>query len=205
MKENFTNLIQYLKNMKFIIGAVVVITMVLMFPGNVDAQKGFKSYTVEDEFSFKYPSNWKLEERENRFTSIDARLEYGNNDVQMTFEGMGESDGDSAAVIAGADDNQLLDGVETVLEGKNQGSVFESGLDKYMINNRTAPYAIGTFTTESLFGISLDMVVLLTAVHLNDEVVLVQYYAEEDDFDKHLPKAEQVLQSITPVSQSPAT
>jgi hypothetical protein len=191
--------------MKFVLVVLAVVTMAIMVPGNVDAQKGFKSYTVEDEFSFKYPSNWKLEERENRFTSIDARLEYGNNDVQMTFEGMGGSDSDTASIIAGADDDRLLEAIETVLEGKNDGSVFESGLDKYTINNRTAPYAIGTFSTESLFGISLDMVVLLTAVHVGDQVVLVQYYAEENDFDKYLPKAEAVFQSLTPVTQSPTT
>ena len=73
--------------MKLLIGVLVAAFLVSLNPIDVEAQKGWKTYTVEDEFSFKYPSNWDLEERENRFTSVDARLEYGNNDVQMVFQG----------------------------------------------------------------------------------------------------------------------
>lgn len=62
--------------MKFLLFGLVVLSLAAIIPIDVDAQKGFKSYIVEDEFSFKYPSNWKLEDRENRFTSIDASLEY---------------------------------------------------------------------------------------------------------------------------------
>jgi hypothetical protein len=193
---------------KLLLLALIVAFLFGFSPIWVEAQKGWKTYTVESEFSFKYPSNWKLEERENRFTSMDARLEYGNNDVQMTFEGMSPTDAGSASDIVGRTDSELLDALETVIDDKNLGSVFESGLDKYTINNRTAPYAIGTYSTESLFGISLEMAVMMTAVHVGDELVLIQYLAEEDDFDKHLPKVEQVLNSITPAEeaqQSPLT
>jgi hypothetical protein len=45
------------------------------------------------------------------------------------------------------------------------------------------------------------MALLVTSVHVtDDEVVLVRYVAEQDDFDKYLPKAKQVIKSISPVN-----
>ena len=170
--------------------------MISLGPIYVEAQKGSKTYTVEDEFSFKYPSNWELQERENRFTTMDAKLKYGNNDVQMIFEGLRTTD----SPIASADDNSILEVMKTVIEGKNEANVFESGVDKYVINNRTAPYVIGTYKPTNLFGVSLNMVDMMTTVHVNDdEIVLVQYLAEQNDFDKYLPKVEEVIKSISPV------
>jgi hypothetical protein len=189
--------------MKFIILVLMVLSLVTIVPIGVEAQKGLKTYTVEDEYSFKYPSNWKLEERENRFTSVDARLEYGNNDVQVIFE-RGEE------TLNFASNDQLLGAMKTVIESKNSGAVFESGLDKYVFNNQTAAYAIGTYETEPLFGSALNMVVFVTGVHIADnELVLVQYVAEENDFDKYFPKVEEVLNSISPINadntESPVT
>jgi hypothetical protein len=86
-----------------------------------------------------------LEERENRFTTIDAGLKYGNNVVQMLFEGEDISD------LGTPTDSQLLETMEALIEDQNDGSVLESGIDKYVINNRSAPYSIGTYTTEGLF------------------------------------------------------
>jgi hypothetical protein len=180
--------------MKLVLAIVVGALFICVTPMGAEAQNGLKEYTVADEFSFKYPSFWKLVERENRFTTIDARLEYGNNDVQMVFEGGNISERGSPP------DSQLLEGFERIIEGKNNGKVFESGLDKYVINNRSAPYAIGTYTTESLLGSSSNMVVLVTGVHVtDDEFVIVRYVADEDDFDKYLPKVEQVIKSISPI------
>src|SRR5206468_884974 len=115
--------------MKLAFVIAVAIFLAFLCPIDVGAQKGWKTYTVEDEYSFKYPSNWKLQERENRFTTIDAELKYGNNDVQMIFEG-----GDTFATRS---DDEMLEAMKTVIEAKKGGNVFESGIDKQMINNGT--------------------------------------------------------------------
>jgi len=182
--------------MKLVIPIAVGIFLAFLSPIGVDAQKGWKTYTVDDDYSFQYPSNWKLQERENRFTSIDARLKYGNNAVQMVFEG------GSNSTFATQTDDQRLDALKSFIESKNSGNVFESGIDKQMTNNGTAPYVIGTYSTPSLFGIPLNVVALVTSVHLpNDETVLVQYVAKENDFDKYLPKVKQVINSVSPLGR----
>jgi hypothetical protein len=140
-----------------------------------------------------------LEERENGFTTIDAGLKYGNNVVQMLFEGEDISD------LGTPTDSQFLETMEALIEDQNDGSVLESGIDKYVINNRSAPYAIGIYTTEGLFGNSFNVALLVTSVHVtDDEVVLVRYVAEQDDFDKYLPKAKQVINSISLVNSTQA-
>jgi hypothetical protein len=166
--------------MKLALSIVVALCLAFLSPIDVGAQKGWKTYTVEDEFSFKYPSNWKLQERENRFTTIDATLDYGKNkDVHMVFEGGNISE------VGDPTDDDLLSRMERTIEDRPNGKVFESGLDENAINNRTAPYAIGTYTTESLFGSTPNIAVLATFVHVNDdELVLVRYMSEENDFDK---------------------
>jgi len=167
-----------------------MIFLALLFPINVGAQKGWKTFTVEDEFSFQYPSNWNVQERENRFTSIDARLDYRNNDVQMTFEG-------SPVGLANTDE-EMLQALKSYVENKDNGNVFESGIDKQMNNNKTAPYVIGTFSAKSLFGLPLNAVDLVTAVNLpNNGQVIVQYIANENNFDKYLPKVKQIVSSIS--------
>jgi hypothetical protein len=176
--------------MKSVIFIAPVIFLAFLFPINAGAQKGWKTFTVEDEFSFQYPSNWKVQERENRFTSIDARLNYRNNDVQMTFEGF-------PIALANTDD-EMLQALKSYVENKDNGVVFESGIDKQMNNNKTAAYVIGTFSAKSLFGLPLNAVELVTAVNLpNNEQVIVQYIAKENDFDKYLPKVKQIVSSIS--------
>jgi hypothetical protein len=56
---------------------------------------------------------------------------------------------------------------------------------------------------KAFFGNSFNMALLVTSVHVtDDEVVLVRYVAEQDDFDKYLPKAKQVIKSISPVNST---
>lgn len=183
--------------MKIAILVALSVFLVFLSPINVGAQKGWKSYTVDNEFSFQYPSNWKLQERENRFSTTDAGLNYGDSVVQMRFEGGNISD------LGSPTDDDLLTKLKSFVEKKDNGKVFESGLDKNAINNRTAPYVIGTYQTQPLLGTPLNMVGLATAVHVNDnELVVVQYVAEENDFDKYLPKVKQVIKSISPLGNN---
>jgi hypothetical protein len=89
-----------------------------------------------------------LIEKQNRFSWIDVKLEFGNSwitfDVQV----------DPLTDIN--DDNALLDSIETGIKSNYDATVFEEGTDKYFINNQTAPYVIGTFSNPGPFGYSYD-------------------------------------------------
>jgi len=171
----------------------------------VSTAHAIKSHTVPDEFSFQYPNNWKLEGRENRFSSSDASLTYGRGlTVQVNFEGV-RSD-DPSGTIVGQSDDMMVKAMESALGTIYDATPYESGADKYIVNNHTAPYALGTYTVPALFGKDIDMVAMVAAVHVNDdETVLFSYLAEQNDFDKYLPKVEQVMQSIKPVGNATTT
>ena len=48
--------------------------------------------------------------------------------------------------LADHTDDELVDAMETVMHDQYYGSeVVETGKDKYVINNLTAPYIIGTY------------------------------------------------------------
>lgn len=119
----------------------------------------------------------------------------------MMFEGGNISD------FAISDSNdELMDTMETWMENSYDASLYENSSNKYIINSQSAPYVIGTFTgrwsTDLLTGETsgIDWVVMVVAVHINeDQIVLVRYVTEMDDFDRYLPKAEKVFKSISPV------
>jgi hypothetical protein len=151
-----------------------------------------KSYDT-GKYTFDYPNECKLTERENRFTSRDASLEC--NGKVMIFE----SGTELSQSLASHSDSKILEVIEGVAESLyNDASIFESGTDKYVINNKTAPYIIATFAKEGLFKNS-DMVVLGILIQVGDEAVFVQYMANANDFDGFLPKAEQIFESIRPI------
>jgi hypothetical protein len=161
-----------------------------------------KTYIVPDEFSFQYPNNWKLEGKENRFSSSDASLTYGKGlTVQVNFEGIKSED--PSGIMVGQSDDLMVEAMEHAFGKIYDATPYESGADKYIVNNHTAPYALGTYTVPALFGKDIDMVAMVAAVHVNDdETVLFSYLAEQNDFDKYLPKVEKVMQSITPTQVS---
>jgi hypothetical protein len=178
--------------MKLAILSILVVFLAFLSPTIVGAQKGWKTYTVDDKYSFQYPSNWKLTERENRFTPLDATITYGDTIAEMKIAGGDPNDTRT--------DDQMVESLKLAIEDNKDGRVFESGIDKQMTNNKTAPYVIGTWTTVSSLGTPVRVVELLTDVHLPDnKLVIVQYVARENDFDKYLPKAKQVINSISPI------
>ncbi|MGB7706708.1 MAG: hypothetical protein WBL64_05365 [Nitrososphaeraceae archaeon] len=182
--------------MKSVSLVALAIFFTLLSPMIVDAQKSLKSYSVEDEFSFQYPSNWKLHERENRFSDTDAWLTYSNNGkdvLKIILQGYSNT--------TAQPDDEKLEALESTVKNQENGEIVESGVDNQMTNNRSAPYVIGTFTDRTLFGTPLNMVMLLSAVLLpNNELIVVEYYASENDFDKYLPKVKGVINSISPIS-----
>jgi hypothetical protein len=100
-------------------------------------------------------------------------------------------------------DDEMLESIKSLIESKQDGSVFESGIDRQMTNNATAPYVIGTYSKDSLFGKTFKFVELLTDIRLpNNKLVVVEYQAEQNDFDKYLPKIKQVINSISPINST---
>ena len=177
--------------------ALLLMSILALAPTGIEA-KTFETKNVEEgDYTFEYPNNWKSEKL-NRFHSFDARVVLGNNDAQMNFE----SGSPFEYLIFNLNDTEsAVSSLETIAEQLYDGTVEESGADKYTINGHPAPYTIVTFQSEpGFFGATLDMAAQVTLVQLSDDhIALVQYVAEEDDFDKYLSKAEQILESIKPV------
>lgn len=176
---------------------LILITILAFAPTGIEA-KTYETKNVEDgDYTFEYPNNWKSEKL-NRFHSFDARVVLGNNDAQMNFESGSPFD---YLIFNLNDTESVVSSLETIAERVFDGTVEESGADKYTVNGHPAPYTIVTYQSEpGFFGATLDMAAQVTLVQLSDDhIALVQYAAEEDDFDKYLSKAEQVLESIKPV------
>lgn len=177
--------------------ALLLMSILTLAPTSIEA-KTFETKNVEQgDYTFEYPNNWKSEKL-NRFHSFDARVVLGNNDAQMNFE----SGRPFQYLILDTNDTEsTLSSVESMAERLYDGTLVESGSDKYIINGHPSPYAIVTFDSDpGLFGGTLDMAAQVNLVQLSDDqVALVQYIAEEDDFDKYISKAEQILESIKPV------
>lgn len=179
------------------IPALLLMSVLYVAPTSVEA-KTFETKNVEEgDYTFEYPNNWKSEKL-NRFHSFDARIVLGNNDAQMNFESGSPFD---YLIFNLNDTESSVNSLETIAETLYDGTVEESGADRYTINGNPAPYTIVTYESDpGFFGATLDMAAQVTLVQLSDDhVALVQYVTEEDDFDKYLSKAEQILQSIKPI------
>jgi hypothetical protein len=150
-----------------------------------------------DKYSFEYPNGCKLEKKENRFSTANAILECkGNAGLQF------ESDEETSATMMDSSDDELVDSMQTVFESTFENTnVVESGTDKYIINNHTAPYIIGSYDQEytNFLGLPADsepFVLMYVMIDIGDEKVLVQYRNSEDSFDKQLPMVEKIFQSV---------
>jgi len=180
---------------------ITVIFLIIAIPLNAEAQKGWKTHVVEDEFSFTYPATWDLTERENRFTSVDASLTYEKGDTSASI--ILESGPDLLSALEVEDDNSILSILERIMESAYEDSnKFESGVDKYIINNQTAPYTISTFSKKNIFGYEHDYVVMVIAIKMDQDLLLGQFISTEDDFDRLLKSAEKIFKSIRPVSST---
>jgi hypothetical protein len=183
--------------MKVAFALIAIVTSLIIAPIDVAAQKGWKTYKVEDEFSFRYPSNWDLteKEKENRFTSRDATLNHGEGVI--TFE----HDANISELYEGYTDQELLNKIEETSRSAYEATEFESGTDKYIINNMTTPYMISTFTKANVFGHDHDYAILGMVIKLSaTDFVIAQYLSTQDDFDKQLNTVEKILQSVKPIA-----
>jgi hypothetical protein len=155
-------------------------------------------------YTFDYPAGCKIEKKENRFTARDATLDC---EGQMTF--IFEGRAGFSDTISGYSDQDLLSNMEDVIERVYDAQVFESGTEKYVINNETAPYVVATFskTLSNIFGYekTFNYVAMALAVKIGDDTIIVQYLNDENGFDKGLPKAEKLFQSIKEAGNATVT
>ncbi|CAN5637179.1 hypothetical protein BH18THE1_BH18THE1_19450 [soil metagenome] len=79
--------------------------------------------------------------------------------------------------------------------------IVESSSDKYLINNKIAPYVIATYTQPEPLGYDIDLVLMNIAINLEgNDTISAQYIAEENKFDRHLDEVEKIFQSIKPIN-----
>jgi hypothetical protein len=90
-------------------------------------------------------------------------------------------------------DNIVIDNLNTVFKDKWDITEFEDGTDKYMINNKTAPYIIGTFENCNLFSNCSQYAVMGIFIRLDNSYIIGQYMAQWNDFDKYLNQAEKIF------------
>ena len=83
------------------------------------------------------------------------------------------------AILSGSTSNLDVNVLEEVIgQIYPDSSVFESGSDKYTVNNQSAPYVIATMTKENLFGYKTHYVVMAVTVPLGeDDGLIIQYIA----------------------------
>lgn len=166
-----------------------------------------KTYEL-DTFSFEIPKGCKVDKEKNRFDSDSTHLECGN-DKELVFESGTNLD----FVDLTQPPTAVVSELEALMElayGEDNPEIFESGADKYTINNASAPYALATWTHTgyNLFGAELtkDVAGMVIAIKVDENTVaLGQYIAPEEDFDKFLKKAEGAFESVQPIEASTTT
>jgi hypothetical protein len=178
---------------KLLLVSLSMATFLAILLGSTNAEA--KNYE-NDLYTLQFPNGCKIEEKENRFTSIDASIEC-KEDTGFQFE----SSEDLSSSLAGDSDEELLDTFLTAKENQwDNVAEVERGVDKYIINNKTAPFIITTYDQKFTNGFGLSStkpwVSMTMIIRVGDQLVLAQYMNNEDDFDKQLPMAEKIFQSV---------
>jgi hypothetical protein len=171
--------------------------------GQTETDK-IKTFTSKDNFTFDYPSNWKLTDRQNRFTTVSATIEnkLGNtNSTFIIFEHFKKMNVSDPNYDKETGDQITIDNLNTGMQNKWNTKEFESGTDKYIIDNRTAPYVIGTFEKCNIFSYCNQYAVMAILIRLDDSVIIRQYMAQWNDFDLFLNQAEKIFQSVRDVEK----
>jgi hypothetical protein len=99
----------------------------------------------------------------------------------------------------------MIDNMLTLLNAAwNNVEEVERGTDKYIINNQTAPYVIAKYdqTFRNYLGFLTDRienwVYMVVAIKIGEDIIVAHYKNNEDKFDKDLPMAEKIFESIKP-------
>jgi len=173
--------------MKFLFLILAGICLVISAVTSAEA-KVFKT----DSYSVEVPNGCKTESKENRFSDdayFDCKAGYG---FQFTLEG---------SPYTGTDEelpDQLLRVIEEIWYPIEE---VERGIDRYIINNQTAPYVQATYEQEftTYFGMpgnSEDWVYMVVGIKMGDDMLYAHYKNDQNNFDKELKVFEKVLKSI---------
>lgn len=151
-------------------------------------------FTSKDGFSFDYPPNWEVKGRENRFNGFSATLEnkLANNNF-IYFQYLNKSD---LSHLEDKTDKIKIDFLSNAIRDNYEGTAFESGADKYIINNKTAPYVIGVVDKCNTLSYCSHYAIMQIFIRLNESGVIGQYIAQQDDFDMFLNQTEKIFQSV---------
>jgi hypothetical protein len=190
------------------LGLMIVLIGLVFLPSHAIA----KIFTSKDGFSFDYPSNWELIDRQNRFTSISATLVNKNvsdNSSAILFEYSRKPAGVTVPTAPNYDkinynrtyDEFTIDNLNTMMQNKLNTTEFENGTDKYIINNKTAPYIIGTFEKCDFFSDCDQYARMMILIRLDNSVIIGQYIAQWNDFDKYFGQVEKIFQSVKEVNE----
>lgn len=179
--------------MKLLLVIVPAVLLICLAPLSAEA----KTYENE-KYTFEYPNGCKLEKKENRFSTANANMEC-KGDAAFQFE----SGSDFSDSLLYSSDDGLIDDMLSALE-VNYDNVqeVERGADKYIINNQTAPYIIATYDQgfTNFLGLPAEprpYVMMMIMIKISDdEKILGEYINDEDGFDKQLPMAEKIFQSV---------
>lgn len=193
-----------MKSVTIMAASGILLTLAIAVPTQLPTVQA-RTYELDD-FSFEIPKGCKVDKEKNRFETGSTHLDCGSN-KEMVFEG-GTNYGLVDMKAAPQSIVSELESLMKLVYGKENPEIFESGSDKYTINNYTAPYALATWTHtgHNLFGgeIEKDVAGMVIAIKIDDnKVALGQYLAPQEDFDKFLPKAESAFKSIKPIVSSP--
>jgi len=177
--------------MKLLLPSLILASVLVLVPMNAEAKTyEHPAYTVD------YPNGCKLEKGGKYETSAFNVECKGDVGIQI------ESGASISEYMTGGTVQEQLDDLTSVMERGFDTETVESGVDKYTINNVSAPYVIGTYEQEftNFMGLpaeSEDWVLMNVLVDIgNNQKVVAEYRNDAKNFDKQLPIAEKIFKSI---------
>ena len=182
-------MIYWCRHMKYYFISILLV-LVIFSLGNAHSQKStteWKIYTdPQGKFTVKYPSNWNIEPRENRFDTKDVEfsiMDEGNSVhlgivTTQTPEGLNIEEGEDVISqrTATRDNFRLIETWEC---------------EKYVISNEKTCSLVFTTGFSPFEFAEMDVYTIDGTTSYT-----IVYKTIPDIFDKYLPTAEQIIQSI---------
>lgn len=175
--------------MKLLLPSLILASLLVLVPTNAEA----KTITSET-YSFEYPTGCKVEDKPNKYSET-TRIEC-KGDAGFQIETLDLLD----MILAGGISNEAIADTIIDLEDKIWTGVSEVDRGNKTVGNESVPYVIFTYDQEfsNLFGATKteNFVGQVVAIPAGDKYVMVTYNNDEDSFDKQLPMAEKIIQSV---------
>lgn len=149
-------------------------------------------------FKFNYPDGWMVMKEGNRFNGYDTAV---SPISESSAVDIGISEVPNVGILTDAQIIERLKHAMTTTPVAEDATLFESGINKYVVNNQTAPYSIHTIScgTYSSFDCKPRVHMAVIVKIGSQNYVMFQYTANEDVFDKYLSQVEAILRSVAPI------